>query len=82
MNKIILITLCAILLISATVVEVNTTIFQPKVPKSVIVIHGNLYGKSPADLQGALNTYASIGFIVSKTHYNSNSDYLIILEKY
>lgn len=82
MNKTIVITLCAFFLLSATVVEVNTIIFQPKVPKSVIVIKGYLYDKSTADLQGALNTYASVGFVVSKAEYNSNSSYLIILEKY
>ena len=82
MNKIITITLCAFLLISATVIEVQTIIFQPKTPKSVIVLNGYTSSENAADLQAALNTYAKIGFIVKELQYNSNAHYLIILEKY
>lgn len=80
MNKILLITLCALFLISATVVEVQNIIFQPKTPISIKVMHGYLYGNSN-DLEGALNTYKNMGYVVKTSNYD-NSYYLIILEKY
>lgn len=82
MNKIILITLCAFFLISATVTEVGTMIIQPKIPKSVKTLSGYISYANSDDLNGALNTYTRMGYVVKTTSYNSNGCYLIILEKY
>ena len=83
MKKIILIVICALILISATVVEVSTMIIQPKCPKEIKVINGYLYlGRGESDLEAALNTYKNMGFIIKTSNYNNNGIYLIILEKY
>ena len=83
MNKILLVTLCAFMLISATVIEVQTMIVQPKTPIAIKVLNGYCYDNSEAvDLEAALNTYKNMGYIVKTSSYNYSNRYLIILEKY
>ncbi len=80
-NKILLVIVGALLMLSATVV--NTMVSQPATPKSVKVLSGYLYLSSGnSDLESALNTYTRIGYVLKSSSYCSNGNYLIVLEKY
>lgn len=83
MTKQLILILIAVFFISATAtITVNKMVVQPQLPVSVKVLCGHIFMRETNELESSLSTYRNIGYVVKTIEYNSDNNYLVILEKY